>query len=259
MTMNDDRSLMDKTAMGMMKMLSDSGAMDMLIDQTKRMMWSVVEYKEMQMIYTCAMKEIKTKLEVLDCEFKLKYKRNPISSIASRLKRTESVIEKLLRRGYPFSMESIEENINDIAGVRVRCPYVDDIYLIADSLLSQDDVTLVARKDYIENPKPNGYRSLHLIVSIPVFLSETKKNVKVEVQIRTIAMDYWASLEHQMKYKKEIPDAELVSSELKECAERIAETDSRMLSLRRRIEAAEDIPTEDDELLDRLSRLDLPI
>lgn len=257
--MNEEHLLINKTANGMMKMLSDSGAMDMLINQTKRMMWSVVEYKEMQMIYTCAMKEIKTKLEVLDCEFKLKYKRNPISAITSRLKRTESLIEKLVRRGYSFSIDSIEENINDIAGVRVICPYVDDIYLIAESLLAQDDVTLVARKDYIENPKPNGYRSLHLIVSIPVFLSDTKKNVKVEVQIRTIAMDYWASLEHQMRYKKDIPDAHLVSSELKECAERIAETDSRMLALRRRIEAAEDVPGEDDELFDRLSKLDLPI
>ena len=257
--MNDERSVINKTAAGMMKILSESGAMDMLMTQTKRMMWSVVEYKELQMLYTCAMKEIKTKLEVLDCEFKLKYKRNPISSITSRLKRTESLIDKLRRLGCGFSIESIEKNINDIAGVRVICPYVDDIYLIAESLLNQDDVTLIARKDYIENPKPNGYRSLHLIVSIPVFLSETKKDVKVEVQIRTIAMDYWASLEHQIKYKKEIPDGDIVASELKECADRIAETDERMLSLRRRIEAAEDIPTEEDELFDRLSRLDLPI
>ena len=257
--MSNDRSIIEKTAGGMMKMLTESGAVDMLISQAKRMMWSMVEYKEMQMLYTCAMKEIQTKFEVLDCEFKLKYKRNPISSISSRLKRTESLVEKMARRGYSFSLESIEKNINDIAGVRVICPYVDDIYLIADSLLAQDDVTLVARKDYIENPKPNGYRSLHLIVSIPVFLSETKKNVKVEVQIRTIAMDYWASLEHQMKYKKDIPDAEIVSRELKECADRIAETDEKMLSLRRRIEAAEDIPTEEDELMERLRRLDLPI
>ena len=205
------------------------------------------------------MKEIKTKLEILDCEFKLKYKRNPISSITSRLKRTESLMEKMVRRHLPITIESIEKNINDIAGVRVICPSVDDIYLIADSLLSQDDVTLIARKDYIENPKPNGYRSLHLIVSIPVFLSEAKKNVKVEVQIRTIAMDYWASLEHQIKYKREIPDAELVSKELKECADRIAETDDIMISIRRRIEAAEDIPTEDDELIEKLRRLDLPI
>ena len=259
MTVSDERSVISKATSDMMEILSDSGIVDALLNQTKRMMWSVVEYKELQMLYTCAMKEIKTKLEILDCEFKLKYKRNPISSITSRLKRTESLMEKMVRRHLPISIESIEKNINDIAGIRVICPYVDDIYLIADSLLSQDDVTLIARKDYIENPKPNGYRSLHLIVSIPVFLSETKKNVKVEVQIRTIAMDYWASLEHQIKYKREIPDAELVSKELKECADRIAETDDIMISIRRRIEAAEDIPTEEDELIEKLRRLDLPI
>ena len=130
---------------------------------------------------------------------------------------------------------------------------------IAEALLNQDDITLISRKDYIENPKPNGYRSLHLIVSIPVFLSESKEDVKVEVQIRTIAMDYWAALEHQMKYKREIPDAERVGCELRACADVMAETDEKMLKLRCEIELAEDVPTEEDELFDRLSRLDLPI
>lgn len=258
--MNDDRSLIDKTAHGMMQMLSDSGAADMLYNHAKRMMWSVVEYKELQMFYTCAMKEITTKLEILDTEFKIRYKRNPISAITSRLKRTESIMGKLAKRGHPFNIESIEKNLNDIAGVRVICTYVDDIYAIADSLLSQDDVTLISKKDYIKSPKPNGYRSLHLIVSIPVFLSEGKKNVKVEVQIRTIAMDYWASLEHHMKYKKDIPEAEAVGAELCLVAETMAETDKKMLELRRRIELAEDISTtEEDELLDRFSRLGMPI
>lgn len=257
--MDNNQALINKTAEGMMKMLSDSGAMDMLYRQTKQIMWSVVEYKELQMLYTCAMKEIKTKLEVLDTEFKIKYKRNPISSISSRLKRTESVFEKLIRRGMSVSLSNIENGLNDIAGVRVICPYVDDIYLIAEALLNQDDVTLVRKKDYIKNPKENGYRSLHLIVSIPVFLSETKKDVKVEVQIRTMAMDYWASLEHQLKYKKEIPESEDVAQELKRVADIMADTDERMLSLRQKIELAEDIPTEDDELLERLSRLDMPI
>lgn len=255
----ENKALTDKTAGGVFKMLSDSGAMEMLYDQTKKMMWSVVEYKEMQMLYTCAMKEIQTKLEVLDTEFKVRYKRNPISSVSSRLKRTESVMEKMMRRGYPFSMESIQKNVNDIAGVRVICSYVDDIYAIADALLAQDDVTLISRKDYIKEPKANGYRSLHLLVSIPVFLSESKKNVKVEVQIRTIAMDYWASLEHQMKYKKDIPDSERVSRELREVADRMAETDEKMLKLRRDIELAEDVKSEDDELLERLSRIGIPI
>ena len=255
----DNKALIDKTD-GVLKMLTNSGAADMLYNHAKHMMWSVVEYKELQMLYTCAMKEITTKLEILDTEFKIRYKRNPISSVTSRLKRTESIMKKLANRGHPFNIESIEKNLNDIAGVRVICTYVDDIYAIADSLLSQDDVNLISKKDYIKNPKPNGYRSLHLIVSIPVFLSEGKKNVKVEVQIRTIAMDYWASLEHQMKYKKDIPDAEAVGSELCLVAELMADTDKRMLELRRRIELAEDISTtEEDELLERLSRLGMPI
>ena len=255
----EDKDLIDNATSDLLKMISDGNAIEMLYDQTKKMMWSVVEYKELQMLYTCAMKEIQTKLEVLDTEFRVKYRRNPISSISSRLKRTKSVMEKVMRRGYTFSTESIEKNINDIAGVRVICSYIDDIYAIADALLAQDDVTLIARKDYIKSPKANGYRSLHLIVSIPVFLSESKKNVKVEVQIRTIAMDYWASLEHQIKYKKQIPDAERVSRELKEVADRMAETDRKMLELRCDIELAEDAKNEDDELFDRFSRLGLLI
>jgi len=253
----DNNALIDRTAESVMRMITANA--DTIYQQAKKMMWSVVEYKELQMVYTCAIKEITTKLEVLDTEFKVRYKRNPISSISSRLKRTESIIEKMMKRGYPMSVESMEHNLNDIAGVRVICNYVDDIYTIADSLLCQDDVTLVARKDYIENPKANGYRSLHLIVSIPVFLSEGKKNVKVEVQIRTIAMDYWASLDHQMKYKKDIPDADRVSRELREVAEDMARTDMRMLSLRRDIELADDAESEEDELFDRLSRLGMPI
>lgn len=255
----DQNSLSDRNVAGVMRMLSDSGAADFIYGQAKKMMWSVVEYKEMQMLYTCAIKEIKTKLDILDTEFKVRYKRNPISSISSRLKRTESVMEKLHRRGYPFTIDSIEQNINDIAGVRVICSYVDDVYAIADALLAQDDIRLLSRKDYIQNPKDNGYRSLHLIVTVPVFLSESRKEVKVEVQIRTIAMDYLASLEHQIKYKKDIPDAERVSRQLREVAEDMAKTDRRMLELRRDIELAEDAVSEEDELFDRLGRIGMPL
>lgn len=255
----DRNSLSDRNVAGVIGMLSDSSAAEFIYSQAKKMMWSVVEYKEIQMLYTCAIKEIKTKLDILDTEFKVRYKRNPISSISSRLKRTESVIEKLHRRGYPFTIESIEHNINDIAGVRVICSYVDDVYAIADALLAQDDIKLLSRKDYIHNPKDNGYRSLHLIVTVPVFLSESRKEVKVEVQIRTIAMDYWASLEHQMKYKKDIPDAERVSRQLREVAEDMARTDRRMLELRRDIELAEDAVSEEDELFDRLGRIGMPL
>ena len=228
-------------------------------DRAKTMMWSMVQYKELQMLYSCALKEIQTKFEVLDTEFKLEYNRNPISSISTRLKRTESVMDKLERRGLPFTLAAIEEHIHDMAGIRVICSYIDDIYLIADALLRQDDVTLIARKDYIEEPKPNGYRSLHLIVEVPVFLTNHKKSMKVEVQIRTIAMDFWASLEHQMKYKQDIPDSEAVIAELRDCAAVIRETDERMLAIRRRIEAAADMPTEEEVLFDKLAKLDIPI
>lgn len=241
------------------QMLMNTGAMDMVYNRTKKMMWSMVQYKELQMMYSCALKEMQTKFEVLDTEFKLKYNRNPISSISTRLKRSESIMEKLTKNNFPISIESIEQNIHDVAGIRVICAYIDDIYKIADALLKQDDVTLIERKDYIKNPKTNGYRSLHIIVSIPVFFEEKKKNMKVEVQIRTIAMDFWASLEHQLKYKKDIDDEQDVIAELKACADVISETDEKMLKLRQRLEEAEDIPTEEDILFDRLRRLDVPI
>ncbi len=230
-----------------------------VVDRTKRIMVSMVHYKELMMMYTCAMKEIRTKFEVLDTEFKIRHQRNPINSISHRLKRTSSITEKLLRRNLPVTTESIEENLNDIAGVRVICSYIDDIYLLADALLRQDDITLVARKDYISEPKPNGYRSLHLIVKVPVFFADQRKDMKVEVQIRTIAMDFWASLEHQLKYKQDAPDQEHIIEELKSCAEIINATDEKMLNIRKQMEAMADTPTEEDLLLERFSRLDIPI
>ena len=192
---------------------------------TKKVMWTLVQYKDMQMKYSCAIKEIKTKFDVLSTEFNVKHKRNPISSISSRLKSTESIVNKLMRKDLPFSIEGMENNLLDIAGVRVVCSYIDDIYAIADALLAQDDIELVERKDYIKQPKLNGYRSLHLIVRVPVFFADSKENVPVEVQIRTIAMDFWASLEHQIKYKKDIPDQEDVVAKLRECADVITQTD----------------------------------
>ena len=240
-------------------LLRQSPLMNTFYDRAKTMMWSMVQYKELQMLYSCALKEIQTKFEILDTEFKLEYNRDPISSISTRLKRTESVMDKLERKGLPFTLASIEENIHDMAGIRVICSYIDDIYLIADALLRQDDITLIARKDYIEHPKDNGYRSLHLIVEVPVFLTNHKRSMKVEVQIRTIAMDFWASLEHQMKYKQEIPEEEAIMAELRDCAAVIRETDERMLAIRRRIEAAADAPSEEEVLFDKLARFDMPI
>ena len=237
---------------------------DLVKNHAKQAMWSMVQYKEMQMLYSCALKAIKTKFEILSTEFNVKYKRNPISSIQTRLKRTESIIEKLVKNGYPITLTSVEKNLNDVAGIRVVCSYIDDIYIIADALTKQDDVRLVSEKDYIKFPKPNGYRSLHLIIEIPVFLSETKKMVKVEVQIRTIAMDFWASLEHQMKYKKSLPEQTEINEELRECADIIATTDARMLSLRRRIESAEDVSVSAEEqelisLMEKVRKFDIPI
>lgn len=225
----------------------------------RQLLETAVEYKELRMMYACAIKEVQTKFEVLETEFKVRYQRNPISSIQTRLKSSSSIIEKMIRKGVPFSMENLEEQIQDLAGIRVICSYVDDIYALANALTSQDDITLLEEKDYIRNPKPNGYRSLHLIVSVPVFFSQQKRQIKVEVQIRTIAMDFWASLEHQMKYKREIPDQQHIVEQLKNCAEDIARVDREMMDIRRRLEESVDDPTEDDLLIARLKKLDTPI
>lgn len=195
------------------------------------------EFQEALMMYTCAIREVKTKLEVLNDELSVRNQRNPIEMIKSRVKKPISIVEKLRRKNLPISLESMLDNLDDVAGIRVICSFIDDIYAVASMLVSQDDITVIAIKDYIKNPKPNGYRSYHLIVEIPVFFSDQKKNMRVEVQIRTIAMDFWASLDHQLKYKKDIGQvAEAIGEELRQCAEAIAETDEHMLRIRKRIE-----------------------
>ena len=160
-------------------------------------------YRELMAYYRCAMMEVKTKFNVLNEELSLQYDHNPIETIKTRLKTPESILEKCKRRKIAVSVESIEENIFDIAGVRVICTFPSDIYRMADALIKQDDIRLINRKDYIKEPKSNGYRSLHLIVEIPIFLHDEKKLMKVEVQFRTISMDWWASLEHKIRYKKD--------------------------------------------------------
>lgn len=187
------------------------------------------------MMYNCAIKEVRTKFEVLNDDLATAHNRNPIEMIKSRIKKPESIFKKLLRKNYEVSMASILENINDVAGIRVICSFVDDIYEVAKMFISQDDVTLLSVKDYIKTPKENGYRSFHIIVSIPVFFANRKENIKVEVQFRTIAMDFWASLEHTMKYKKDIDDADSIMRELKECADVIASTDIRMQEINKRL------------------------
>lgn len=187
--------------------------------------------------YKCAIMEVETKFRVLNEEFSLLYDGNPIETIKSRIKSNDSIMRKMIRRGLPFDLDSIEENLDDIAGVRVICSFIDDIYMLAECLLKQDDVTLIKIKDYIKNPKPSGYRSLHLIVSVPIFLVNEKKMVKVEVQLRTIAMDFWASLEHKMRYNKNISKELLdeLSRELNECAAESAALDFRMQTVKNRL------------------------
>lgn len=191
------------------------------------------EFNTMMAYYRCAIMEIETKFNVLNEEFSLQYDRNPINGMKSRLKSLASIRGKIEKKGLPFTIEAIEENLNDIAGIRVICSFPNDVYMLADALLKQDDITLVRKKDYIENPKPNGYRSLHLIVSVPIFLAKEKRPMKVEIQLRTIAMDFWASLEHQLRYKKDFEFTENMVKELLYCAELSAELDSKMENLRR--------------------------
>lgn len=198
---------------------------------------SIIPVEQFLANYSCAIMEIETKFKVLNEQFSLKYDGNPIESIQSRVKDYDSIIRKIIRKKIPRTLEAIEENINDIAGVRVICSFEDDIYRLARCLLQQDDITLIRQKDYIKDPKPSGYRSLHLIVSVPIFLENEKKNVKVEVQLRTIAMDFWASLEHKLKYKKDIPPEKLeaLTRELVDCAFISASLDRRMQNIRNSI------------------------
>ena len=202
--------------------------------------WSkgvVQKYKRLMAYYRCAMMEVETKFNVLNEEFSLRYDRNPINGIKSRLKRLDSIQEKLHRKQLPFDMQTIETHIHDVAGVRVVCAFVEDVYLLAEALLKQDDVMLIEKKDYIANPKPNGYRSLHLIVTVPIFLEHEKRIMQVEIQLRTIAMDFWASLEHQLRYKKDFVFTEEMAQELRDCAQLSAQVDLRMDSLRERLAA----------------------
>lgn len=182
---------------------------------------------EMQ-LYRAAIKEIRTKLEILDEDFHVRYDYNPIHHIESRLKSPDSIIGKLVRRNLDITTDNIRNNLRDVAGIRVICNYLHDVNRIADMLTSQDDVILISRKDYISNPKPNGYRSLHIIVAIPIFLSGETVSVCCEIQIRTIAMDLWASLEHHLRYKTDIDTPEGLSDRLQNCAKALSEIDGEL-------------------------------
>jgi len=196
-------------------------------------------YKELMAYYRCAMMEVETKFRVLSENLSLEDDRNPIEAIKTRMKSPESIANKLQSRNLPLTIESIEENLNDVAGVRVICGFPGDIYRLAEAFLRQDDVKLIEKKDYIENPKRNGYRSLHLIVTVPIYLHDEKRLMRVEVQFRTIAMDWWASLEHQIRYKKEVTVTKDDARELRDCAEQAALLDYRMEQLYKNIQGEE--------------------
>ena len=195
----------------------------------------ITQFNQLMMKYNSAIREVKTKLEILNDELSFKGEENPIESIQSRIKRPVSIAQKLRKMGKPITVESVFENLNDVAGIRVICPFIEDIYQVAEMLMAQDDIKVLAIKDYSHSPKPNGYRSYHIILEVPVFFSRYKQPMRVEVQIRTVAMDFWASLEHQLKYKNDSVDTAQIAQELKECADVIAQTDVKMQQLRHRI------------------------
>ena len=186
------------------------------------------EFVDLAHLYESAIEVVKTYLGILDSEFSIKYQRNPIHDIKSRLKSAESIINKLAKKGVPLTPENARKNLLDIAGIRVTCYYISDIYVLAEMLSHRDDFVVIKQKDYIKDPKPSGYRSYHMIINVPVYLAAQKRYAPVEIQIRTIAMDFWASLEHQLRYKTSAAITPEISNELRECAERIAETDIRM-------------------------------
>ncbi|HRR77151.1 MAG TPA: GTP pyrophosphokinase family protein [Ruminococcus sp.] len=188
--------------------------------------------------YKCAIMEIETKFRVLNEQFSLDGESNPIEFMQSRVKSYGSIYHKASAKNIPMRLENIEQEINDIAGIRVVCSFIQDIYRLADCFLSQDDIFLIERKDYIDSPKKNGYRSLHLIVAVPIFLENEKRMVKAEVQLRTIAMDFWASLEHKLRYKKDLSQEKLalLSDSLKDCADESARWDDRMQEIRNMLE-----------------------
>ena len=213
----------------------DEGIYEQAFDYTTPSRERIEKFLNYRQIYQAAIKEVTTKLEILDEEFRVSHEYNPIHHIESRLKTPKSILKKLERKQLSQTEEAMQEHIHDIAGVRVICNYIEDIYTISRLLIEQSDIVLLRKRDYISHPKENGYRSLHLLVSVPVFLSQGVQPVKVEVQIRTIAMDFWASLEHHLKYKAEDEISEDLRCRLKQSAERISEIDTEMQAIYREL------------------------
>lgn len=216
-----------------MERLLNTDIPEELIERTK-------EYERLMVQYKCAAMEVETKIKVLNEEFRSGHSRNPIENIKTRIKKPSAIAEKLGRKGVDISLENMEKYLSDVAGVRVICSYPEDVYNIADLIIKQDDIQIVAVKDYIRTPKENGYRSIHLIIEIPIFLVAEKRKMRVEVQIRTIAMDFWASLEHKLAYKQKNIESHIqISEELKKCADIISDVDYRLQDIRNWIEREE--------------------
>ena len=210
----------------------------------------VDSWKEVNLIYNSALKEIETKLEILNDEFQHVHFYNPIEHIKSRIKSPESIVKKLKKNGYESTIENMVKYVNDIAGIRVICSFTSDIYRIAEMLINQSDIKVISVKDYISNPKPSGYKSYHLIVTVPVFLSDRIVDTKVEIQIRTVAMDFWASLEHKIHYKLNANVPEYIKNELVECAKMVSELDARMLGLNEQVQQLAQMDGEElDEMI----------
>ena len=214
---------------------SSSELQSYLLDHQDDLVTHIIQFNELMSRYQAAIKEVSTKLEILKSDFQIRNHRSSIENIQSRIKKPVSILKKLQRKRIEVNLDTIRSELNDVAGIRVICPFIDDIYMVAQKLAQQDDIHVITVKDYIKNPKSSGYRSYHMIIEVPVFFMDAKELMRVEVQLRTVAMDFWASLEHQIKYKKECThDKELVR-DLKLCADTIAETDFRMLELRERM------------------------
>ena len=213
--------------------------MDIIPSDSEHVFEQEAHYQEVMLRYHCAILEMRTKLEVLSRDLEARYRRNPIEFVETRLKKPSSIARKLKSFGLEVTVDNMVARLSDIAGLRVLCAYIDDIYEIARMLARQHDVRVITVKDYIKSPKSNGYRSYHMIVEIPVYFSDQVRPVKCEIQIRTIAMDFWATLDHDMQYKKQVEDAEEIMRELKECADIIHNTDEKMMRLRERIHRIE--------------------
>lgn len=207
------------------------------VEVTKDVYDKAIEYRKIMMIYESAIKEITTKLEILNNEYRAKGERSPIETIKSRIKSPESIANKLISKNLPVTFLAMTENLDDIAGVRIICSYINDIYTVTKMLSAQTDLKIIETKDYIKEPKPSGYRSLHIVLEVPVYLSEEKRNVRVEVQLRTIAMDFWASLEHELRYKTQEHVNEAIKRELRHAAELIALTDKEMQEIAEELRA----------------------